>query len=454
LGILNLRPPLGPSYCLMRMNARLAEAVADDTRIHVLDAARWETLAGAGARNPKLWHLGKIAFGSEVFSHAATDVKAAVRAVRGQTRKVIVLDLDDTLWGGTVGDVGWEQLELGGHSPVGEAFRAFQHALKRLTHRGIVLAIASKNTEAVALEGIDRHPEMVLSRRDFAAWRINWKDKAANIIELSAELNLGLNSLVFIDDNPAERMRVREALPDVLVPEWPADKLRYEQALGELTCFDALAVTEEDQARTRMYVAERQRKDARQAVQSLDAYLAALDLTVTVERMDRSNVTRAVQLLNKTNQFNLTTRRMTEARYWEWATCERRDVFVFRVSDRFDDYGLTGIASVSTEEGTGYLTDFLLSCRVMGRGVEQTMLHAIAEHARSVGLARLVASYTPTARNAPCRQFFDEQSSFTPTADGREYVWELQAPYPRPVHIRIQYRSNAHASASVEHVSF
>src|SRR4029453_2193787 len=188
-----------------------------------------------------------------------------------------------------------------------------------LSSRGIVLAIASKNTEAIALEAIDRHPEMVLCRRDFAAWRINWNDKVANIIELSAELNLGLNSLVFIDDNPAERMRVREALPDVLVPEWPADRLLYERALAELTCFDTLMLTEEDQARTRMYVAERERKIARQSVQSLDAYLATLGLTVTVERMDRSNVARAAQLLNKTNQFNLTTRRMPEARYMEWA---------------------------------------------------------------------------------------------------------------------------------------
>jgi FkbH-like protein len=451
LGILNLRPPLGPSYCLMRMNARLAEAVSGDSRIHVLDAARWEALAGSGAHSPKLWHLGKIAFGPEVFRHAATDLKAAVRALWGQTRKAIVLDLDGTLWGGTVGDVGWEQLELGGHNPVGESFRAFQHALKRLSNRGIALAVASKNTEGIALEAIDRHPEMVLRRRDFAAWRVNWNDKVENILELSAELNLGLNGLVFIDDNPAERMRVREALPDVLVPEWPADKLLYEQALAELTCFDALTLTEEDRARTRMYVAERERTIARQSVQSLDAYLATLGLTVTVERMDRSNMTRAIQLLNKTNQFNLTTRRMTEARYLEWAASERRDVFVFRVSDRFDDYGLTGIASVSTEETAGHLTDFLLSCRVMGRGVEQTMLHAIAEHARSLGLVRLVATYTATERNAPCKQFFDEQSRFSRSADGHQFVWDLQVPYPLPEHVRI-HRSTAHATAGVPYV--
>jgi FkbH-like protein len=452
LGVLNLRPPLGPSYCLMRMNARLAEGVGGDSNIHVLDAARWEVLAGSGTLSRKLWHLGKIAFGPEVFRHAAADVKAAVRAVRGQARKVIVLDLDDTLWGGTVGDVGWEQLALGGHSPVGESFRAFQRALKRLTNRGIVLTIVSKNTEATALEAIDRHPEMVLRRRDFAAWRVNWNDKVDNILDLAAELNLGLNSLVFIDDNPSERMRVREALPDVLVPDWPADRLLYEQALAELTCFDALMVTQEDQRRTRMYVAERERKTARESMQSVDAYLAALGLTVTVEHMDRSNVMRAVQLLNKTNQFNLTTRRMTEARYSEWAASGRRDVFVFRVSDRFDDYGLTGIVSVAIEEGAAHLTDFLLSCRVMGRGVEQTMLHAVAEHARSLGLVRLAATYLPTDRNAPCKHFFDEQSRFSRSADGHRYEWDLRVPYPLPEHICIQYPSNTLGGVSAPHV--
>ena len=448
LGVLNLRPPIGPAYCLMRMNARLAEAVAGDATIRLVDAGRWLLQAGPGASSPKLWHLGKIAFGPEVFRHAAADLKAAVRALRGQARKLVVLDLDDTLWGGTVGDIGWPNLNLGGHNPVGESFSAFQRALKRLGNRGIVLAIVSKNTEALALEAIDRHPDMVLRRADFAGWRINWNDKVENIIDLTAELNLGLNSVVFIDDNPAERARVREALPDVLVPEWPTDKLRYEQTLAELTCFDTFTLTEEDHTRTRMYVAERDRKTARESAQSLDAYLAMLGLRVTVERLSRSNVTRVAQLLNKTNQLNLTTRRLTEARYLQWAETEGRDVFAFRVSDRFDDYGLTGIASLSVDGPVGEVSDFLLSCRVLGRSVEQTMLHVIAEYARSLGLARLVATYIPTERNAPCKQFFDQQSAFARSEDGLRYVWELPDPYPLPRHVDLQYTADAPAGAS------
>ena len=447
LGVLNFRPPAGPAYCLMRMNARLAEAVAADSTIHVLDAGRWVAQAGPAASSPKLWHLGKIAFGPEVFRHAAADVKAAVRALRGQARKLVVLDLDDTLWGGIVGDVGWQNLNLGGHNPIGESFSAFQRALKRLCNRGIVLAVVSKNTEAIALEAIERHPEMALRLRDFAGWRINWTDKVRNIIDLTAELKLGLESVVFIDDNPAEQARVRDALPQVLVPEWPADKLLYEQALAELTCFDTFSLTEEDHARTRMYVSERERKVARESVQSLETYLASLGLTVTVERLGPSSVARAAQLLNKTNQLNLTTRRMTEARYLQYARSEGQEVFVFRVADRFDDYGLTGIATLSVNGAEGDLSDFLLSCRVMGRGVEQTMLHVIAEHARSLGLARLVATYIPTERNAPCKQFFDEQSGFAPSEDGIRYVWELRGPYPLPEHVGLQYSADAQAGA-------
>ena len=437
LGVLALDPAIGPAYALMRMNLRLIENLASDSTIHVLDAARWMARVGANASSPKLWHLGKIAFGPEVFKHAAADIKAGIRAVRGSIRKLVVLDLDDTLWGGIVGDIGWEQVALGGHNPIGEGFSAFQRALKRLTHRGILLAIVSKNTEAVALDAIDRHPEMVLRRNDFAGWRINWEDKVQNLLDLVTELRLGLDSVVFIDDNPAERSRVREALPDVLVPDWPADKLLYERALTELTCFDAVTVSEEDRGRTRTYVAERARAASRQSAQSMDEYLASLGLKVEAEPLTTANVVRAAQLLNKTNQMNLATRRLTEAQYLQWADATAHHVMVFRVSDRFDDYGLTGLASLRAAESEAHVEDFVLSCRVMGRGVEQTMLHALIEQARRLGLARVVATYRPTPRNSPCLAFFNERSGWSRADDGVRYSWDVAAAYPAPGHVTL-----------------
>lgn len=437
LGVLNLKPTNGPAYALMRINTRLAEAVGNSAAIHLLDAGRWVAQAGKAATSPKLWHLGKIAFGPDVFRQAADDIKAGLRGISGQARKLVVLDLDDTLWGGVVGDVGWEGLNLGGHSPIGESFTAFQRGLKKLTNRGVVLAIVSKNTEGIALEAIDRHPEMVLRRDDFVAWRINWQDKAQNVAALVADLKLGLDSVVFIDDNPAERARVREALPQVLVPEWPHDKLLYEQALTELTCFDTVALSTEDRTRTRTYVSEREREAVKQSAQSIEEYLALLGLKVEIESLSRSNVLRAVQLLNKTNQMNLGTRRFTEAQYLEWAASETNHVLVFRVRDRFDDYGLTGLASLSVDGKEGQVPDFLLSCRVMGRGVEQTMLYALAEESRLLGLTRLVATYSPTPRNAPCKAFFDEQSRFTRRDDGLRYVWDVANPYAAPGHVEV-----------------
>src|SRR5262249_42813455 len=241
-------------------------------------------------------------------------------------------------------------------------------------------------TESIALDAIQRHPEMVLRREDFVSWRINWNDKAQNILELVQELNLGLDSVVFIDDSPAERARVHQALPDVLVPEWPSEKMLYVQALSALDCFDTAALSKEDGQRTEMYAAERRRNVLGNSVESAEEYMSALKLEVIFEGLTRANLARTVQLLNKTNQMNLATRRMPESEYLSWSKRQANHVFVFRVVDRFGDYGLTAIASFTADEGTALVEDFVLSCRVMGRGVERAMLHTLIEHARWLGL--------------------------------------------------------------------
>ena len=447
LGLLDLDVKCGPRYVLLRMNARLIERLSSARNVFVLDAERWMASAGAAAVNPKLWHLGKIAFGVDVFKQAALDVKAGVRALRGQSRKLIALDLDDTLWGGTVGDVGWENVKLGGHDPVGEAFAAFQRALKALTKRGILLGIVSKNTEAVALEAIDRHPEVVLRRSDFVGWRINWDDKARNLIELVGDLNLGLDSVVFIDDNPVERARVREALPQVLVPEWPADKLLYEKALKELTCFDAAVISSEDRARTTMYVSDRLRSESSRLAESLEEHLASLGLRVISEPLGPGNLQRAAQLLNKTNQMNLTTRRLTEQELHRWANAEGNTVFVFRVSDRLGDHGLTGLASLAVNGSTANICDFVLSCRVLGRGVEEAILHGLTERARQLRAARVLAVCRPTPKNGPCQEFFKERSRFA-AGDGGVFEWSAADVYPVPSHIVLEQVVGAESGTS------
>jgi FkbH-like protein len=435
-GLLDRKPGLGVADALARMNLRLAEALAPAPNAFVLDAARWLAAAGRNACSPKLWFMGKVPFGSEVFAEAARDIKAAARALRGEARKLLVLDLDDTLWGGLVGEAGWESLRLGGHDPVGEAFADFQRALSGLAARGVVLGIASKNDEATALAAIDRHPEMRLRRQDFAGWRINWADKAANVAELAAELRLGLQSVVFIDDQPAERARVREALPEVLVPEWPADPLLFTSALQALRCFDAPAVSQEDSRRTALYAAERARAAERRQVGDLDAWLRGLGIAVRVEEVGGANLPRVVQLLNKTNQMNLATRRLTEAELRAWAAGEGHRAWAFRVSDRFGDAGLTGVASLSLADGRATVVDFVLSCRVLGRRVEEAMLAWLVRCARSAGARELRAQLVPTPRNGPCLDFW-RRSGLAAEGETR-FSWTTSDEYPAPEAVALE----------------
>jgi FkbH-like protein len=430
LGLADARPG-GVSWALALMNRRLMERFEQAPGTFVLDASRWLAAAGRGGVSAKAWYAGKIAFHGEALAEAARDVKAAVRGLTGGARKLVVVDLDDTLWGGIVGDAGWEQLQLGGHDAVGEALVDFQHALKRLKQRGIVLGIVSKNTESVALEAIRSHPAMVLREGDFVGWRINWTDKARNVADLAAELNLGLQSVVFIDDNPVERARVREALPEVLVPEWPEDKLLYPSALLALRCFDAPAISREDAGRTALYAAERERDALKRDVGSLDEWLHSLDIRVSAEALGPENVTRVVQLLNKTNQMNLATRRLTEAELVGWSQAPNRAVWAVTVADRFGAAGLTGIVGLEAEGELCRVTDFVLSCRAMGRKVEETMAHLAVEWARARGAARVEALYGATAKNKPCHDFF-KKSGFAASEGDTRFVWDASAAYALP----------------------
>ncbi len=436
LGMIDMTHARGQAGALLRMNARLVQNLAAARGVFVLDAPRWMSSAGKAAYSPRLWHMAKVPFANAVFAEAVADIKAALAGLAGQSRKLVLLDLDDTLWGGIVGDLGWEKLRLGGHDPIGESFVEFQRALRALKQRGVILGLVSKNEEAVALQAIRSHPDMLLRVDDFAGWRINWNDKAGNIAELVEELNLGLQSVVFIDDNPVERDRVRQALPEVLVPDWPGDKMLYAQALAQLRCFDLPAISREDQGRTQMYVADRARRDLAQSLVSVDDWFRRLEIRITAETLTQANLTRAAQLFNKTNQMNLSTRRLTAEQLWEWARQPGRRLWTLRVADKFGDSGLVGIVSISSQGTRGDLADFILSCRVFGRRVEEAMLHIAASHARSLGLQTLAAHFKPTEKNKPTLAFL-ERSGLARQGEGL-YVWNLEREYPAPALVALE----------------
>ena len=439
LGPLHMRPGIGAGHALTSMNLRLMDRLAVAGNIHILDAQRWLAMTGATAVNPKQWYMAKAAFSNDVFKEAVLDIKAVLMAVRGATRKLVIVDLDDTLWGGVVGEVGVDGITLGGHDAVGEAFADFQRALKVLRRRGVLLGIVSKNDEQTALKAIGYHPEMVLALDDFAGYRINWEDKAYNVAQLAQELNLGLQSVVFIDDNAFMRGRVAETLPEVLVPQWPSNPMQFVRTLEDLRCFDSVALTAEDLSRQDMLLDETARSSLRKTIGSIEDWLNTLDLTITVEKLTANNLKRAAQLLNKTNQMNLHTRRLAETELEDWAGVADHWIWTFRVSDRFGDSGLTALLGIKRIDDSAEMTDFVVSCRVFQRGVEEAILaHAVALCCK-MGMKHLTAIYHPTDKNKPCLEFWRRSGFSVNGNDGYTFVWNLANTYDPPTHIKIEY---------------
>jgi FkbH-like protein len=392
---------------IARLNAELrAMADADGVDLLAIDdravrdgIAQWHDVA--------LWHHAKQEIALPAAPLYGDLVGRLLAAKQGRSFKCLVLDLDNTLWGGVVGDDGVDGLVLGQGSALGEAFVAFQDYARELSRRGVILAVCSKNDEANALEPFERHPEMVLRRADIACFIANWSDKASNLRAIAQELNIGLDSLVFVDDNPFERNLVRRELPMVAVPEVAEDPAYYPQAIADAGYFESLAVTEEDRERTSQYLGNRAREELKAATTDLESYLRSLEMQLVWRRFDNVGLPRIVQLINKSNQFNLTTRRYTE----ESVRAVMDDPHAFglqlRLLDRFGDNGVIAIVIGRMQDDGDLLIDtWLMSCRVLGRQVEATTLNLLAQEARKLGARRLVGEYIPTKKNGMVKDHY------------------------------------------------
>jgi FkbH-like protein len=427
LGILDLRDDVGQSAIFQAINAGLAERVRREfPSVHLVDEDR--IFGRIGKRNvtdPRFWFLARIGIGEGALAALTAEYIRYIKALKGRTRKCLVLDLDNTLWGGVVGEDGPYGVAVGQEAP-GNAYRAFQEAILGLWRRGVILAINSKNNEADAMEVLERHPDMLLRPHHFAAIRINWQDKATNLRSIAHELNIGLDSLVFMDDNPAECALVRQQLPEVLTVQLPRDPSHYRGILLELTDFDALHLTEEDRQRGQLYAERRQRQEwEAQHADNLGDHLAALGLVVDVAPADAFAIPRVAQLISKTNQFNLTTRRHHEAAVRAFATSTDHAVYTARVRDRFGDHGLVGVVIIARRDDTWELDTFLLSCRVLGCGVETALLAAISAAARERGARTLRGLFIPTAKNEPARDVYGRHGFVLTSDDDNMQVWTL-----------------------------
>ncbi len=316
------------------------------------------------------------------------------------TKKCIVLDLDNTLWGGIIGEDGLSGIQLS-LSAAGASFIAFQQALLDLYHRGVILAINSRNNREEAMQVIRSHPNMILREHHFAASRINWNDKAANLLELAKELKIGLESMVFLDDDPTNRALVKAVLPEVEVPELPPDPSHYAKFLHSLPYFASAAITDEDKMRGNLYVTERLRQEAEKSFTSQADFLKSLGLEFEVFVNDLSSVARLAQLTEKTNQFNINKLPLAEKEMIDLINDPKYKVLHGRLLDRFGDYGIVNLAIAENRGELWHLKQFLMSCRVIGRGAEEAFLSSIARLAKQHQAEKLSIEFTPTDKNKP-----------------------------------------------------
>ena len=419
----------GSRLAALRQFGTMLRARADKAGVDLVALDDRAALDGLSAwHDQALWHRAKQEIHPEAAPLYGDLVARLVAAAQGRSSKCLVLDLDNTLWGGVIGDDGLAGIKLGQGSARGEAHLAFQHYARDLGRRGIILAVCSKNDEANALEPFTSHPEMALKREDIACFVANWTDKAANLREIATRLNIGIDSLVFADDNPAERAIVRRELPAVEVPELPEDPTGYAACLAEAGYFEAIRITAEDGQRAQQYQQNLARESLLTTATDMSGYLRSLEMEAVWDRFDRVGLPRIVQLINKTNQFNLTTRRVTENEIATLIADPSALTLQIRLLDRFGDNGIVAIVSGALEPGTKKmrLHTWLMSCRVLGRGMEEETLNLIATEAARLGADTLIGDYHPTAKNGMVRDHYERLGfSLIAEADDGETSWTL-----------------------------
>ena len=407
-GVLDAQTEPSQSAAIRKINDAVRGLAAEYRGIYVLD---YDALVARHGRarwsDDRKWLTARLPIAAENLIHMAREWLRFLVPLAGKTAKALVVDLDNTLWGGVIGEDGMTGIRCNAEYP-GAAYQALQRAMLDLTQRGILLAVCSKNNPDDAMEALNHHPGMLVRPKHFAAMRINWQDKAQNLREIAAELNIGTDALAFMDDNPVEREQVRAALPEVFVIEMPSDPLGYAAALRDCPAFERLALSAEDQQRTAIYAEQQQRSQAEQNFQSKEDFYRFLEQEAEIDAVQPATLARIAQLTQKTNQFNLTTRRYTEQQIADLAADPQWQVMSIRVKDRFGDHGLVGVAITHDEGDACEIDTFLLSCRVIGRTVESALLSYLAEGASSRRRRRLSGWFLPTKKNVPARDFYQQ----------------------------------------------
>ena len=428
LGEAEHQMPGAPVTLISAFNERLRREAAA-AGVLVLSIDRHVGQDGLSAwHDPTLWHRAKQEIHPAMGPMYGELVGRILAARQGRSAKCLVLDLDNTIWGGVIGDDGVEGIVLGQGSALGEAYLAFQQYAKSLSQRGIILAVCSKNDEANAIAGFDKHPEMVLRRSDIACFVANWLDKAHNLRVIAETLNIGIDSVVFADDNPAERAIIRRELPMVAVPELPEDPAHYAAVIAASGYFEAIALTGEDFERSGHYQQNMRRASLASSVTDMEGYLRALEMVGQWSPFQPIDRARVVQLINKTNQFNLTTRRYTETEVQAAMDDPCIVTLQLRLLDQFGDNGIIALAilrPVNDAERTLEVDTWLMSCRVLKRGVEGATLNLLVEQAEALGARVLRGRYRPTVKNGMVANHYAQLGFALIGTEGDETLWQL-----------------------------
>lgn len=429
-GISETKSQYGFHKMIRDLNDKLNSAFIDSESVFIYDFERFISKYGEEqVFDYRQFFVGDMKIALDYLPYLANDLMSYVIAYMGISKKCIVVDLDNTLWGGIVGEDGFNGIKLGPEPP-GNAFVEFQKVLLSLYQRGIILAINSKNNYDDALKVIKEHPYMILREDHFGAVRINWEDKVTNMKKIANDLNIGLDSIVFLDDDPVNREYMKLGIPQVLTIDLPADPSLYAKTIKDMNEFSVLKITHEDTQRGKMYLEQKKRNELQQSAPNLESFLEQLDLKVMIKKADDFTIPRISQLTLKTNQFNLTTKRYQETDIRKFAKDKNYLVGCAQVEDKFGDNGITGVFIVKKDNQKEWFIDtFLLSCRVMGREVEKGILGHIINKAKENGAEKIKAQFIPTQKNKPIEDFLPNCGFYK---EGDYWVYSLNSPFEIP----------------------
>lgn len=407
IGIGKMNKSVGYNYFIHMANSIIIKELSDIKNIYLIDSGSWFQKSNTPF-DYKLWLRAKMPFSIDFIKVLTKDLISSIKTILGIQKKLIVLDLDNTIWGGIVGDDGWENIKIGGHDVIGEAYLAFQKELKNLSNRGVLLSICSKNEESIVREAFKKNKYMHLTLDDFCSFQVNWDKKAMNILNIARETNLGLDSFIFIDDSPYERDSVKRELPDVQVPNFPDDVTLLPIWLNSLDFFNVLEYGKEDKNRNISMKIENKKNLLKLESASLDDWIESLNLKIKISQIEIADFQRCIQLINKTNQMNLYTNRYIEKQFEE--ILSNPDYIYLKVSieDKFSSNELMGVIGLDISRDKIVIKDFILSCRAFGKNVENTMIEAIKIIAKKFNRHIEQPKIVKTEKNIVCQTFFKD----------------------------------------------